>query len=229
MKPWIFLVFLFSFISFAQETDYSKIPQLQTKATFTTEVNPDKITLSIVLSEENTRGRVSLEELESRMKQVLISNNVDIQKQLTLTDLSSNFRDYFLKKTDVQKSKNYQLEIYDAVDAGKILTDLESKEISNVQLLKTEYSKLEELKLELKGKAILKAKKQAEEMVKNLNQKLGPALFISDMETNITNLLQGRVRGINAITNDQLQNVQLSIDFNTIRVDATVTVYFRLE
>jgi len=229
MKPWIFLIFLFSFISFAQETDYSKIPQLQTKATFTTEVNPDKITLSIVLSEENTRGRVSLEELESRMKQVLISNNVDIQKQLTLTDLSSNFRDYFLKKTEVQKSKNYQLVIYDAVDAGKILTDLESKEISNVQLLKTEYSKLEELKLELKGKAILKAKKQAEEMVKNLNQKLGPALFISDMETNITNLLQGRVRGINAITNDQLQNVQLSIDFNTIRVDATVTVYFRLE
>lgn len=231
MKKLTLVLLLFSTFCFSQEADYTKTPQLQTKATYTTEVNPDKITLSITLSESNTKGKVSVEELEQRMEKVLTENKVDIKKQLTLTDLSSNFKDYFLKKTDVQKTKNYELEVYDTASAGKILKGLESQDISNVQLLKTEYTKLEELKIELKGKAILKAKKQAEKMVENLNQNLGPALFISDLETNISGFLKGRasgvnVRGLNSLYSEA--DLDMEIDFDKIRVDATVIVYFEL-
>lgn len=231
----LYLILLVSTISFAQELDYTKIPQLQTKATYTTQVSPDKITLSITLSESNTRGKVSVEELEKRMEEVLLENNIDLQKQLTLTDLSSNFKEYFLKKTDVQKTKNFQLEINDAVKAGKILRGLENQDISNVQLLKTEYSKLEDLKIELKGKAIEKAKRQAEEMVKSLNQNLGSVIFISDLETNITGLFNGRVSGINIRGLNSIGYVapkpesDLDIEFDKIRVDATVIVYFKIE
>ncbi|AWM14972.1 SIMPL domain-containing protein [Flavobacterium sediminis] len=229
MKNLFFILLFIPLVSLAQVNDFTKTPQLQTKATYTTEVIPDKITLSITLSEQNTKGKVSVEELEKRMEKVLLENNVDIQKQLTLKDISSNFKDYFLKKTDIQKTKNYQLEIFDAVSAGTILKELESQEISNVELLKTEYSKIEELKIELKGKAILKAKKQAEEMVKNLNQELGPAIYISDLETNIFGRASGlNVRGLNSISN-QINGDDLDISFDKIRIEATVTVYFALK
>ena len=233
MKKLLFVLLFISTFAFSQETDYAKIPQLQTKATFTTEVTPDKITVSIKISEENTKGKISVEELESRMEKVLKENNIDLKTQLTLTDLSSNFKDYFFKKTDVQKTKNYELEIFDAVSAGKILKGLENQEISNIELLKTEYTKLEELKIELKGKAIIKAKKQALEMVENLNQKLGPAIFISDLETNIGRMLSGRVsginiRGMNSIGYDKKES-NLNINFDKIKVDASVVVYFKIE
>lgn len=236
MKNLTAIIFiLLGFLSFSQEADYLKVPQLQTKATYTTEVQPDKITLSIILSENNLKGKTSVEEMEKRMEIVLNENNIDIKKQLTLKDLSSNFQGYFLKKTEVQKTKNYYLEVYDAITAGKILKGLEKQEISNVKLVKTEYSKIEELKIELKGKAVSKAKNQAEEMVKMLNQKLGQAIFISDLEVNY---LTGQVSGLNIlglnsfkhkIEESEFDEHEFDINFDSIRVDATIIVYFKLE
>ncbi|PCJ96105.1 MAG: SIMPL domain-containing protein [Flavobacteriaceae bacterium] len=224
------LLLLVTTLSFSQETDYAKIPQLQTKTTFTTEVSPDKIVLSIVLSENNTRGKVSLEELEKRLQLVLKQNKIDLKKQLTLTDLSSNFQDYFLKKTDVQKTKNYHLQLGDAMTAGKVLRGLANQDISNVRLLKTEYSKIEELKIELRGKAVLKARKQAESMVKSLDQELGPAIYISDLETYFSGGYKSRAAGLN-VANYSMESMEsdLDVSFEKIRVDATVTVYFALK
>ncbi|SHI31454.1 SIMPL domain-containing protein [Aquimarina spongiae] len=236
MIRYIILILVFiPIFGLSQEIDFSKIPQIQTKATYTTEVTPDKITLSILLKESNSKGKISVEELEKRLETVLKSNNIDTKTQLRLVTLSSNFRDFFLKKTDVYKTKSYELEINDAKLAGKVLRDLESQKISNVNLLKTEYTKLEELKIELKSKAVLKAKKQAEQMAKALNQNLGKAIFVSDLETNITGLLQGRVpglniRGLNSVRKGGYElREDLEVEFDNIRVDAFVTVYFKLE
>lgn len=224
----IFLL-LFSISFYAQDLDYSKIPQLQTQATYTKEVYADKITLSITLSEADTNGKVSVEKLEQRMKNVLLDKGVDLKKQLTLTNMASNFRDYFLKKTDVQKVKSYELELYDALTAGKIFKGLESQEISNVRLLKTEYSKLEELKIELKGKAVEKAKHQAEEMLKHLDQDLGPAIFISDMQTKMYPMAYSQNR--NPMLSMESQNdvsSGIDVNFDKIKVEAKVSVYFKL-
>ncbi len=224
----IFLL-LFSISFYAQDLDYSKIPQLQTQATYTKEVYADKITLSITLSEADTNGKVSVEKLEQRMKNVLLEKDVDLKKQLTLTNMASNFRDYFLKKTDVQKVKSYELELYDALTAGKIFKGLESQEISNVRLLKTEYSKLEELKIELKGKAVEKAKHQAEEMLKHLDQDLGPAIFISDMQTKMYPMAYSQNRKP-MLSMESQNDVSSGIDvnFDKIKVEAKVSVYFKL-
>lgn len=220
---------LISALTFGQQMDYSKVAQLQTKATYTQEVYADKITLSITLAEANTKGKVSVEKLEQRLKKTLLDNNIDLKTQLTLSNMGSNFRDYFLRKTDVQKVKNYELELYDAVTAGNILKGLESQDISNVRLLKTEYSKLEELKVELKGKAVEKAKKQAEEMLKPLDQVLGPAIFVSDLQTEVYPMMRATNSRFNAnLSNEANSNSPLDVNFDKIKVEATVTVYFRL-
>lgn len=213
----------------AQNFELNNTPQLQTKATFTQEVYADKITLSTTLLEADTNGKISVENLEKRLENVLLKNGVDMQKQLVLTNMASNFRDYLLKKTDVQKIKNYELEIYDALTAGSIFKDLENENISKVRLLKTEYSKLEELKIELKGKAVEKAKRQAEEMLKSLDQELVPAIFISNMQTNIYPMVRSMNRSA-ILSMESSNNLSEGIDvnFDKIKVEAIVTVYFIL-
>ena len=94
---------------------------------------------------------------------MLTNNQVDIKKQLKLADLSSNFQGYLLRKKDIQKSKRYILIVNSAGLASRVLQGLEAAGISNVQLLNAEYKELEQLKIELKGKAVEKARRQAEE------------------------------------------------------------------
>ncbi len=46
------------------------------------------------------------------------------KKQLKLQDLSSDFKNYFLKRKNVLRSKIYRLEVFDAVTAGQELIAL---------------------------------------------------------------------------------------------------------
>src|SRR5690606_31657777 len=99
-------------------------------------------------------------ELENKMANTLKSLGIDLDKQLTLSDLSSNFKKYFLRQKDVLKNKAYSLVVYDAQTAGRAIMALEQIDIANVDFEKTEYSKMEALKLELRSRAIVKAQQQ---------------------------------------------------------------------
>ncbi|NAS11243.1 SIMPL domain-containing protein [Poritiphilus flavus] len=219
------------FIGNAQTKNFIDKPYLETSALYTATVVPDKIFLSILITEADTKGKTSVEELENKMAAKLQSLGIDIKKQLTLEDLASNFQKYFLRKKDVLKNKSYTLLVYDAETAGKVILGLESIDISNVQLAKTEYSKLEELKIELREKAVAKAKTQAEALLKPLDQKAGKALYISDMNTNLRGVFNTRARGINMAYDKAMQESDfqpLDIDFEKITVESSVTVYFEI-
>ncbi|MEG0697313.1 MAG: SIMPL domain-containing protein, partial [Algoriella sp.] len=194
-------------------------------------VIPDRIYLTIVISEKDTKGKISVEELEKRMANKLTSIGIDLSKQLSLNDLSSNFKKYFLKQQEVLKAKSYTLLVYDAKTAGKVIVELENTEISNVFLEKTEYSKIEQLKLELKSKAILKAKINAKFMTEPLGQKVGKVIFISD-NNNVSNSFSGQVaglqiRGMNAFKESKFE--PLDIEFQKIKVETELNAKFIIE
>ncbi|MEM7381765.1 MAG: SIMPL domain-containing protein [Bacteroidota bacterium] len=219
------------FVGQAQTKNFIDKPYLETSALYTTTVVPDKIFLSILITEADTKGKTSVEELENKMAAKLKSLGIDIKKQLTLEDLASNFQKYFLRKKDVLKNKSYTLLVYDAETAGKVILGLESIDISNVQLAKTEYSKLEELKIELRGKAVAKAKTQAEALLKPLDQKAGKALYISDMNTNLRGAFDVRSRNVKMAYTTARQESEfqpLDIEFEKITVESSVTVYFEI-
>ena len=48
-------------------------------------------------NEKDTKDKKSIEELEILMEERLKSIGIDIKKQLTLNDLASNFKKYFLR------------------------------------------------------------------------------------------------------------------------------------
>ena len=210
--------------SFSQTKNFIAQPYIKTTATVDSLVVPDRIYLTILIDEKKTRGRTSIEELENKMNVKLKELGIDTDKQLSLADLGSNFKRYFIRKTDIQKNKLYQLLIYDAQTAWKAIVGLESIGISNVNLKKIEYSKIEELKIYLKQKSVLKAKKQAEAMLQPLDQKLGKVLYISDTKANIskrqTEYRYSRLKE---------EHKPIDIEFEKIRVESTVNVNFAIE
>ena len=231
MKRILTLIILLMMIhGFAQTKNFIDQPYIETIAKVDTLVTPDKIFMNILITEQDTKGKISVEELESKMEAALKKLGINTKKNLTLNDLASNFKKYFLRKQDVLKSKSYTLILEDAITAGKVIIALENLKISNVSIVKTEYSEIDKLKLTLKSRAVLKAKKQAQFMTKPLDQKVGSPIFISDMsDTSIYRPYQSmaKMEVRSAAVGDTLKPADIS--FEKIRIESIISVKFKIE
>lgn len=222
-----------AFASFGQTKNFIDQPFIETSASVDTLVTPDEIYLNVFINEKDTKGKSSVEELESRMVKTLQELGINTEKSLALNDLGSNFKKYFLKGQDVLKTKVYSLKVDNAQTAGMVILELEKIEVSNIHLDRTEFSGIDQLRLTLKSKAIAKAKKQAEYLVSPLNQKVGTAIFISDQNSpDFSNQLQGRVAGVIVTgygTSSKSEPKPADIQFEKIKVESSVNVKFKLE
>nr|WP_319512124.1 SIMPL domain-containing protein [uncultured Draconibacterium sp.] len=228
----VLIVLFLAIWSYSQDKNFIDQPYLETEAEVDSLVIPDKIFLTIILNESDSRDKKSTEELEILMQQVLSSLNIDTENDLSLLDISSDFKKYILSDQKVLKTKMYSLIVHDARTAGKVLAELEKVGVSNVSVEKTEFSDSENLQLKLKSLAVLKAKKNAESMLAPLNQKIGMPIFISDLNS-ISNQLQGkvagiRIRGASSIYGSRASE-PIAIDFDKIEFSVKVNVKFKIE
>lgn len=216
--------------AFAQSKNFIDQPYLETSASVDTLVTPDRIYLEIRLKESDTRGKTSLEALEREMGTRLQALGIDLEKQLTVSDLSSDFHRYFLKGQEIQKEKVFELLVYDAPSAGRVLFELEKTGISNIRLVRTEYSGMQTLQETLKARAVRLGHRQGTIMAGALDQAIGKALFVSDSGFSVYNGLEGRGGGV-MLAADQAESayVALPADFDQIRVEARVQLKFRLD
>ena len=225
-KTFYLLSFLICSLAFGQTKNFIDQPYLETTAKVDSLVTPDQIYLSIYIHEGEDRNRTSLEKQERTMANVLENLGIDLKKQLKVDNLASNYKKYFLKFKNVLKSKSYSLEVYDAMTAGKVLIGLESEGISNVRLIKTAYSNIETLKLELKSKAILKAQHQAKALTTPLNQQLGKVIYINDKfySRPYYNNMNMMARAEYAM--DEALETPIDIEFSKIMVESEISVRF---
>ena len=225
-KTFYLLSFFICSLAFGQAKNFIDQPYLETTAKVDSLVTPDQIYLSIYIHEGEDRNRTSLEKQERTMANVLENLGIDLKKQLKVDNLASNYKKYFLKRKNILKSKSYTLEVYDAMTAGKVLIGLESEGISNVRLIKTAYSKIETLKLELKSKAILKAQQQAKALTTPLNQQLGKAIYINDKfySRPYYNNMNMMARAEYAM--DEALETPIDIEFSKIKVESEISVRF---
>lgn len=215
--------------TFGQTKTYLDVPYLETSATVDTLVTPDKIYLHITIQEKDSKGRSSVEEQENKMAQHLKALGIDLEKQLTVKDLSSTFKNYFMREKEVLKSKSYSLLVYSGKQAAEVLVALEQLDIANTRLEKTEYAKMEALELEIKTQAVKKAKQKAQALTAPLGQKLGSALHIVDAATTYyPRYNQVRRMEMNVVAVARAEPEPLDIDFEQLKVQATVTVKFKL-
>jgi uncharacterized protein YggE len=226
------IVMMFIQSSIFAQKNFIDQPYIETSASADSLVVPDKIYISITLSEADNKNKKSVEELEQALKETLKRLDIDIEKHLSLADFSSNFKYYLLKGKNILKTKIYTLLVNDAITTAKVFIELENAGISNVSIEHTEYSKAEELILELKFKAVQKSKITAQKLAEPLNQKIGKAIWIADTDTNVASTLQGRVLGITArgiASSKSNAYSPINTEFEKIKFEVYVSVRYTLE
>ena len=216
---------------FSQTKNFIDQPYLETSAKADTLVIPDRIYLKITISENDTKNKKSVEELENSMVQKLKNLGIDTNKQLLMNNLASNYKKYVLKTSDVMKTKSYDLLVFDGLTAGKVIQELENEDISNIQLLKTQHSQEEKILADLKKRAIIKAKKNANNIANAIGQKVGNAIFISDSKINLnlnSNAFLNTSFGYNAPKQKE-EFEPADLNFRKIGFSASLSATFKLE
>ena len=176
-----FLIFVMFFVwnLFSAQKNFLDQPYIEVGATVDTLVVPDRIYVSITLNEADSKNKKSVEEQEKQLETILKKLKINTDKDLSVLDYSSNFKKYFLRGQNILKTKKYSLLVKDAYTLANVLISLEEAGISNTGVEKVEYSKSEELLLDLKSEAVKRSRITADKLVKPLNQKVGKALYIS--------------------------------------------------
>jgi uncharacterized protein YggE len=107
--------------------------------------------------------------------------NVDIEKNLSVHDISSNFKNYWIGKNDIFTTKEYQVLVNDATTAGKIFRELETVNISNITVDRISHSEIEKFRQEVKIEAVKAAKVKAIFLAGAIDQKIGKAIHIQEV------------------------------------------------
>lgn len=226
------LALIMTQLSFAQVGTKNFIDQnyIEVNGKAKIEIVPDQIYLNINLSEKDTKNKESVDKLEKEMLNTLTKIGLDIEKQVSVVDFTSNFQTYFLKKKDIMKSKSYQVIVHDTKTLSNLYRSLEEIGISNINIEKVDHSKIEALKLELKVKAIKSAKAKAKALTAALDQEIGKAIYINESSYST---YQARphdkrmmIRGVSSL---EMADAAPQIEFEKIKLECQLMVRFELK
>jgi uncharacterized protein YggE len=196
-------------------------------------ITPDQIYISISIDEKDFKDR-KLENIEAEMIKKLEKIGINVSENLLVKDYISNFKEYWIKKSDILMAKDYELLVNDAQTAGKVFTELEKIGISNISVARLDHSKLEELKKDVQVKAIKAAKEEALMLVKALGQSLGKAIYIREYNTSFINTQYMerkepgiRIRG--ATKTGRGAETKPEVEFDKILMRYSIKVRFQLQ
>lgn len=211
----------------AQQKNFIDQPYIEVKGSADTLVTPDRIFLDIIISEEDTKGKTSIEELERKMISELKKLSINVEEQLFVADASSNFKSYFLTGQKVLKTKHFNLLVYKAATLGKVFKSLQNVGIGNVTLEKTEHSQINALETLMKAKAVNNAKVNAQAMTKALDQNLGKAIYISESNSYVY-AFQGKANNMQIRGMSSMEDSAPDLSFDQIEIKSEVLVRFAL-
>ncbi|MDY0102658.1 MAG: SIMPL domain-containing protein [Lentimicrobium sp.] len=201
------------------------------------EVVPDQIYLKIDLDEKKVKSKQSVLEIEKSMIQILTEIGIDVKKDLAIKDFASNFQSYWLVTSDIFVKKEYQLLVHDAATAGKVFVELEKIGISTITIDKLDHSKIREYRKEVKIDAIKAAREKANDLAMAIDQSIGRALFIEEIERNnnyLSNTLSGKVAGVTIRGSQRVEQSisdpqTLVVDFEKIKIEYSILCRFELK
>ncbi|MBM6500118.1 SIMPL domain-containing protein [Flavobacterium macrobrachii] len=234
MKKTFFLIsILASFITFSQEKNFIDKPYLEVQGKADTLVTPNRIYIDVLISEKDVKGKKSVEELENDMLNKLKTLGIDVDKNVAMQDMMSNYKKFFLKQTDIQKSKSYSILVFDAKTTSKVFIGLEEVGLSNVRIDKLEHSEEKKLQLLMNSNAIENAKANAISFTKPLGQTVGKAIFIGNVSEGIIKRNYTgstiRIRGNSSQKDYDAKDYSTNIEFEKITISSEIGVRFALE
>jgi hypothetical protein len=227
------LLLFISSVLYAQEGIKNFIDQNYIEVTGKSEMEivPDKIYLKILLNEKDTKNKISVSELEKLMIQKFQDIGIDVTKDLLIKDISSNFKNYLLGKNDILLSKEYEVIVKDGKTASQVFLELEKIGISNVSIDKLDNSNIIEYRKEAKINAVKAARDKAEALATAINQNIGRALYIREVDNSSNASMYSNSLNIRGAfgPNVYTPTPEMNFDFEKIRIEYSILCRFELK
>lgn len=190
-------------------------------------IAPDEIYIIILINEDDKKGKVSVENQEAKLLSELKSLGIDTDKAIKIKKMNNNYQESFLKKDAVVKVKEFELLVNNTIQLQKVFSLLETLEISSAHISKVGHSKIEGFKKEVKINAIKAAKEKANYLTSAINQTIGNAILIEELNNNTNSfnayeLSNVQVTGYAARTTNQYE-------FENIVLTESIRIYFQLK
>jgi uncharacterized protein YggE len=211
------------------EKNFIDQPYIEVTGRAEKEVTPDEIYLNIIINENDNKAKRPLEQLEKDMIAALSQLGVEVTKELTIKDMSSSFKLYWYKKSDIFAAKEYQLLVHSAAMAGKALQELETLGISNISISRVDHSKIEEFRREVKISAMKDAKSKASDLLQAIGHKVGHALWVQEVDRMPyrAGFAAPRVMKKSSISNEDSESLP-EAEFEKIKLEYTVMARFAI-
>ena len=192
------------------------------------EITPDEFYLQIIINERDSKGKISVESQQRDMIAALKKLDVDVDRQLKVANLSSEF---FKKKSSVATAK-YQLQLGSSAEVARVWQALDELGISNVSILKVSHSKIDQYKEEVRVEAIRNAQRNAATLAEAIGQKVGRCFYIYDSNSNVLPAVYDNavlMRSAKASGTVEMQAEEDPLEFKTLRLEYGVQAKFVLE
>ena len=140
------MLLLTATMSVVAQNNLPQVPYIEISASAQRKVTPDEIYLTITIKESDYKGKKTLQQMQQTMVDILKKNKVNIDEQLTVLSMGSGVKlKNFSSKIKTLTTAQYLLKLDNVETMQNIISGLEEKEISNIVLSETKYSKTKEL------------------------------------------------------------------------------------
>jgi uncharacterized protein YggE len=198
-------------------------------------VTPNEFTFKITLVERmEDKKKLTIEMQEARLKDELAKLGVDVEKDLTIYDITSFY--IARKKTrDTLGSKDYRLKIKDLAKIERLQDIADRLNIANLELIESTHSDLTQFRKETKMEAVKAARAKAEYMLGAISERVGKAVFVKEIDEEAPRIisggaLNGNVRSnSNVFVQDGSQSSDGTLSFSKIRLRYAVLARFEIE
>lgn len=227
MKKMILVLTLITTMVQAQEG--KMIPQISVAGEGKIKVTPDEVLITVGVENSGKEAAEVKKKNDATIDAILKSikkNGIPITDfQSQRVSLNKNY-DYETKESNYVASQSVVIHLKDLKKYEALMIDLMNNGVNQIQGVQFKSSKIEQYETEARKKAVLNAKKKAEDYASALNQKVGKAFLISDAGQ--TNYPQPMYANMMSKSMDA-ENAQETLAIGEIEVVANVSINFILE
>jgi uncharacterized protein YggE len=211
--------------TFAQTVDLRR--KIEVTGIAEQEVTPDIINVSISLQEYmNGKTKMTIDQLENQLEGAVKDAGI-AKEDFTISNVSAYNNNYQKKKNpDFLASKQYTIKFRDLNKFDQVLAKVDPKGIQSTNIDSYDYSRVNDLKRQLKIKALLDAKDKAGYLLNSIGDKVGDAISITDNDN--SNYPAPRAMMYKAMVASAPAPAESDIDFKKIKLSFQINATFEI-
>ena len=182
------LIFTNELVSNAQQVIMEKplVKKIEVTGSAEQEVLPDEIFVTVSLREyfkdKDNKTKVDIMVLEKQLQKAVEESGI-LKENFTIGAISGN-REWWGKKkpTTFLEGKTYILKVPNLYKIDGIISKVDEKGIAYTNIDRYEFSKIEQLRKDIKIKALQAAKEKAKYLLEGIGEQMGEALEIIEID-----------------------------------------------